>query len=159
MTGGPGTKDPGRINYSGVTLKMLLKRAYDIGPEQISGPDWLDSERYDIMATVAAGTTPEQFRLMLQNLVAERFELRQHRETKTLAVYLLIVAKNGPKLEAPETVPEYKDDEEGRAATRKQNQTQRRSGCTGFTSSGCSRRPRYFCFITTGRLRGFLLRK
>ncbi len=119
MSGGPGTKDPGRINYSGVTLKMLLKRAYDIGPEQISGPDWLDSERYDIMATVAPGTTAEQFRLMLQNLLAERFELRQHRETKTLAVYLLTVAKNGPKLEGPETVPEYRDDEEGKAASQK----------------------------------------
>ena len=101
MSGGPGTKDPGRVNYSGVTLNMLLKRAYDIGPEQISGPAWLDSERYDIMATVAPGTTLEQFRLMLQSLLAERFELRQHRETKTLAVYLLTVAKNGPKLRRP----------------------------------------------------------
>ena len=119
MSGGPGTKDPGRITYNGVTLKMLLKRAYDIGPEQISGPDWLDSERYDITATVAPGTTAEQFRLMLQNLLAERFELRQHRETKTLAVYLLTVARNGPKLEASEALPEYKDDEERKAASRK----------------------------------------
>src|ERR1035437_8896040 len=52
MSGGPGTKDPGRITYNGVTLKMLLKRAYDISPDQISGPDWLDSERYDIEAKV-----------------------------------------------------------------------------------------------------------
>jgi uncharacterized protein (TIGR03435 family) len=121
MSGGPGTKDPGRVNYGGVTLNMLLKRAYDIGSEQISGPAWLDSERYDITATVAPGTTLEQFRLMLQNLLAERFELRQHRESKTLAVYLLTVAKNGPKLEGPETVPEYRDDEEGKAAARKKS--------------------------------------
>lgn len=119
MSGGPGTKDPGRITYNGVTLKMLLKRAYDISPDQISGPDWLDSERYDIVAKVPPGTTPEQFRLMLQNLLAERFELRQHRETKTLPVYLLTVAKNGPKLESTETLPVYKDDEESKAASQK----------------------------------------
>jgi uncharacterized protein (TIGR03435 family) len=119
MSGGPGTKDPGRITYNGVTLKMLLKRAYDISPDQISGPDWLDSERYDIVAKVPPGTTPEQFRLMLQNLLAERFELRQHRETKTLPVYLLTVANNGPKLEPTETLPEYKDDEESKAASQK----------------------------------------
>jgi uncharacterized protein (TIGR03435 family) len=119
MSGGPGTKDPGRITYNGVTLNMLLKRAYDITPDQISGPDWLDSERYDIVAKIPPGATAEQFRLMLQNLLAERFELRQHRETKTLPVYLLTVAKNGPKLEPTETLPVYKDDEERKAAMQK----------------------------------------
>lgn len=119
MSGGPGTKDPGRITYNGVTLKMLLKRAYGIDYEQISGPDLLDSERYDIVATVPPGATPEQFRLMLQNLLAERFELRQHRETKTLPVYLLTIARNGPKLEPTETLPEYKSDEERNAAAKK----------------------------------------
>jgi uncharacterized protein (TIGR03435 family) len=119
MSGGPGTKDPGRITCNGVTLKMLLKRAYDINPDQISGPDWLDSERYDIVGKVSSGATPEQFRLMLQNLLAERFELRQHRETKTLPVYLLTVAKNGPKFEPTETLPVYKDDEESKAAMQK----------------------------------------
>jgi uncharacterized protein (TIGR03435 family) len=119
MSGGPGTKDPERITYNGVSLKMLLKRAYDINLDQISGPDWLDSERYDIVAKVSPGTTSEQFRLMLQNLLAERFELRQHRETKTLPVYLLTVAKHGPKLEPTETLPVYRNDEERKAAMQK----------------------------------------
>src|SRR5579864_4813436 len=44
--GGPGTRSPNRINYPGVTLKMLLKRAYNLGPRQIFGPDWLDTQRY-----------------------------------------------------------------------------------------------------------------
>lgn len=119
MSGGPGSKDPGRITYNGVTLKMVIKRAYDVNEEQISGPEWLDNERYDIAATVAPGTTPEQFRLMLQNLLAERFELRQHRESKTMAVYLLTIAKNGPKLEPVEVLPQYKDEEESKAAMQK----------------------------------------
>src|SRR5580658_2786685 len=42
--GGPGSKSPERIDYSGVTLKMLLERAWDVKPSQISGPGWLDTE-------------------------------------------------------------------------------------------------------------------
>jgi uncharacterized protein (TIGR03435 family) len=117
--GGPGTKDPGRIDYSGVTLKMLLKRAYDVKAEQISGPGWLDTERYDIAAKLPPGTTAEQLRLMLQNLLTERFQIRLHREAKALPVYFLTVAKNGPKLQPPEKSPEYKDNEERKAAMQK----------------------------------------
>ena len=56
-------------------------------PDQISGPDWLATERYDIAAKVPPGTTVEQLRLMRQGLLAERFQVRLHRETKTLPVY------------------------------------------------------------------------
>src|SRR4051812_33221743 len=56
FNGGPGTEDPGRIDYSGVSLKMLLVRAYGVRPYQISGPGWLDNERYDIVAKVPPGT-------------------------------------------------------------------------------------------------------
>jgi Protein of unknown function (DUF3738) len=62
--GGPGSKDPSRIDYSGATLKMLLKRAYDVQPDQIEGPDWLDTERYDISAKLPPETNAKQFRLM-----------------------------------------------------------------------------------------------
>jgi uncharacterized protein (TIGR03435 family) len=48
--GGPGSKTPGRIHYSGVTLKMILVRAYAMRPYQILGPGWMDTERYDIDA-------------------------------------------------------------------------------------------------------------
>ena len=105
--GGPGSNDPGRIDYVGVTLKMLLKRAYDVSADQIVGPDWLDTERYDIVAKLPTGTGREQLPLMLQELLAERFQISLHRETKTLAVYSLTVAKNGPKLQPAEKLPEY----------------------------------------------------
>lgn len=108
--GGPGTPDPGRINYNGMSLKMLLTRAYDVKPYQISGPAWLDSERYDIAATIPEGATKEQFNVMLQNLLADRFGIKLHRETKDFPLYELSVAKNGPKLKAsvvdPNTPPD-----------------------------------------------------
>lgn len=97
-SGGPGAKDPGRINYPSVTLKNILMKAYDVKNFQIVGPAWLDTERYDITATMPPDTTPEQFQAMLQNLLAERFKMTVHRETKELPVYSLTVAKNGPKL-------------------------------------------------------------
>src|SRR5437016_6586014 len=67
--------DPGMVNYSGVTLKMLLARAYGVKDYQVVGPDWLNSERYDVNAKVPAGTPSEQVPLMLQGLLAERFKM------------------------------------------------------------------------------------
>ncbi len=105
-SGGPGTKDPGRIRYPFMSLKNILTNAYDVKNFQISGPAWLDTERFDIEATMPPETTKEQFRAMLQNLLAERFKLTIHRETKELPVYTLTVAKNGPKLtESPPESP------------------------------------------------------
>lgn len=97
-TGGPGTPDPGRIHYPFMTLKALLLNAYDVKPYQIQGPQWLDTERFDVSATMPPETTKEQFRAMLQNLLAERFKLTIHRETKQLPMYSLVVAKSGPKM-------------------------------------------------------------
>jgi uncharacterized protein (TIGR03435 family) len=80
----------------------LLARAYDVWLDQISGPAWLNDRSayaYRIDATLAPNTTMEQFRLMLQNLLAERFHLRLHHETKTRPGYELMVASGGPKLQ------------------------------------------------------------
>jgi len=83
-SGGPGSKDPGRIRYPFTTLRNLLMIAYDVKTFQITGPATLDSERFEINATMPPTTTMEQFRVMLQNLLAERFKLAVHRETKEL---------------------------------------------------------------------------
>ncbi|HLH43019.1 MAG TPA: TIGR03435 family protein [Bryobacteraceae bacterium] len=98
--GGPGSADPGRINYNGLPLKMLLATAYGVKPYQISGPAWLDSERFDVVATLPEGTTKEQSSVMLQNLLLDRFAIQLHHETKDLPLYELTVAKNGPRLKA-----------------------------------------------------------
>jgi uncharacterized protein (TIGR03435 family) len=89
---------PGTLTCTNSTLKMLLVKAYDLKNYQVEGPDWLDSAGFDIVAKVPAGTSKEQFNLMLQGLLAERFKVAVHRETKTLAAYVLTVAKGGPKL-------------------------------------------------------------
>ena len=72
--------------------------AYGVKGFQISGPGWLDSERYDIVAKLPRGATKAEFMAMLQNLLAERFKLTLHREKKDLPMYALVVGKNGPKL-------------------------------------------------------------
>ena len=98
MRGGPGTPDPGQITYSNVTLKNVMMAAYDVKGYQITGPKWLDSERYDIVAKIPKGSSKEDVKLMLQNLLAERFKLALHKESKELPIYALVVAKGGAKL-------------------------------------------------------------
>jgi len=105
MKGGPGTNDPGRIGYRAVTLQQLLMVAYGIEDYQIRGPGWLGTEIYDVSATLPPDTSKEQFALMLQGLVTNRFRLASHLERKELSVFDLVVAKNGPKLkESPAIV-------------------------------------------------------
>jgi uncharacterized protein (TIGR03435 family) len=99
MGGGPDSSDPGRITYERVTLKSLIARAYDVKEFQVEGPQWLDGEHYDIIATIPQGADKAQVGLMMQRLLAERFKLTLHREQKPMAVYTLSVAKGGPKLQ------------------------------------------------------------
>ena len=99
--GGPGSGDPGRVSYTLSTIRDLMVIAYGVHRYQITGgPNWLDSERFDIMAKVPEDATKEQVKVMLQNLLAERFKLNLHRETKELPMYALMVAGKGSRLKA-----------------------------------------------------------
>jgi uncharacterized protein (TIGR03435 family) len=89
----------GRISLPNIQLQSILTRAYDVKPYQISGPSWLTSEFYDIVANVPKGAAKEQIPLMFQALLADRFRLTLHRETQMTPVYALVVAKGGPKLQ------------------------------------------------------------
>jgi uncharacterized protein (TIGR03435 family) len=82
------------------TLKTLLRWAFDLRPYQVSGPSWIETERYEITAKLPDGATKEQVPAMLRALLAERFGLVAHRETRELPVYSLVVAKGGPKLQS-----------------------------------------------------------
>jgi uncharacterized protein (TIGR03435 family) len=93
----------GRCVMRNVSLKMLIQTAYDLrGPEagqRISGgPVWLDSNKYDIEAKAAEPVSEAELKRMLQSLLAERFQLALHRETREMPGYTLGVAKGGPKL-------------------------------------------------------------
>lgn len=96
--GGPGTPDPGQITWSYVSMKAMLLTAFDVKNYQISGPAWLDTERYDVVAKVPPGATMEQARIMWQNLLAERFGLTVRHQPKEFQVQELVIAKGGPKL-------------------------------------------------------------
>src|SRR5436190_22250157 len=67
------TVDPGRVTYTLVALGSLIERAYGVRSYQVTGPDWIKTDRYDIVATLPAGSTEQQIPLMLRALVAERF--------------------------------------------------------------------------------------
>jgi uncharacterized protein (TIGR03435 family) len=87
-----------------VPVRFLITFAYDLRRHQLTGgPDWLDSARFDIVAKperpVPDGPEGNDLlRRMMQALLAERFGLVIHRETKEMPVYVLVLAKNGPKL-------------------------------------------------------------
>jgi uncharacterized protein (TIGR03435 family) len=75
----------------------LVAEAFGVRGEDISGPAWLSSTRYDVVANIPEGATNEQFNIMLGNLLRDRFHLRFHIEAKVVPAYALRVAKNGPK--------------------------------------------------------------
>jgi uncharacterized protein (TIGR03435 family) len=102
MQGGPGTPDPGRFTYNNIPLKTLVVMAYNLKEFQVEGPDWIDTEGYDLVATMPPGTTQEQAAQMMQTLLTERFKLQFHKETKSLPQFALVVAKTGPKLKEAE---------------------------------------------------------
>ncbi len=93
----------GRLRITNETVKLLIRAAFEIQNAQIvGGPAWLDTDRYDIEARTGS---PEkigrsELKPLLQGLLAERFNLQFHRETRELTVYALVVAKNGPKFKA-----------------------------------------------------------
>jgi uncharacterized protein (TIGR03435 family) len=86
-------------------MKSLLMQAFGVQAIKISGPAWLDktdADHYDIVVKVPSGASKDDVKIMLQNLLVERFGLAFHRVTKDLAGYELVVGKNGPKLKESE---------------------------------------------------------
>lgn len=92
----------GQLTASNVTVRMLIQKGFHLKQFQISGgPEWLDTERYDIAAkTERADISDDNLWLSLEPLLADRFRLRFHRTTKQLPVYSLVTGKGGPKLKA-----------------------------------------------------------
>lgn len=92
--------EPGRTSLLAVPLKFTIRTAYgfDTNARIDGGPDWLDTEMYDVIGTYPADTPKEQTLLMLQSLLADRCKLAVHRETREQPVFALAVAPGGPKL-------------------------------------------------------------
>src|SRR5665213_1440042 len=76
--GGPGTDDPGQMTFNNASIGDLIQSAYNVKSYQVTGPGWLETVRFDVIAKVPAGTTKEASRIMLQHLLADRFKLVLH---------------------------------------------------------------------------------
>jgi uncharacterized protein (TIGR03435 family) len=76
------TIDAARVDIGFMSLADLIRVAYRVKPYQISGPDWMREERFDIVAKLPDGASTDQVPEMLQALLAERFNLKVHRESK-----------------------------------------------------------------------------
>jgi len=111
----PSTASPAEIHISNVTVRNLVEQAYGIpwtpaeNERVLGGPAWIDTNHYDIVGRIPGDLTEarqklsrdqqkQQVSLMLQSLLAERFHLKLHFETKVLSVYALVVAKPSPQL-------------------------------------------------------------
>lgn len=116
----PGTPDPKAGRYiimqgtnrfvgKNYTLKLMIAAAYDLNPHTISGgPDWIESDRYDILAVTPGEVRPshDEQMSMLRSLLADRFSLAFHREPKEFSIYVLEVAKDGSKLKKSAAPPD-----------------------------------------------------
>ena len=97
------SRSGGRITLENVTLRDCIAFAFGIatGREyELSGPGWLDSEKFDIAATFPTETSRDRVLEMLQTMLAERFALKTHREDREIEGYALVAGKGGSKLRA-----------------------------------------------------------
>src|SRR5215831_1089631 len=93
-----GRTDGAQFRIGGLTIRDYISMGYGVKLNQISGPDWITTDRYDIAATLPEGTRPDQVPSMMQTLLEDRFELKTHREKKEFSVYALRVASGGLKM-------------------------------------------------------------
>jgi len=92
----------GGVRAENVSLKQLIELAYDVKDYSLSGPDWLDSERFDVQAKPQGRMTDEMFAPMLRSLLADRFRISVHRESKEISGYALLLGKKPPQ---PHSMP------------------------------------------------------
>jgi uncharacterized protein (TIGR03435 family) len=94
--------DAARVDIGMLSLSDLIRIAYKVKSYQIQGPEWMTGERFNISAKLPDGAKEEQVPEMLQTLLAERFKLAIHRQSKEQNVYALLVAKGGLKMKPAE---------------------------------------------------------
>ena len=109
----------GRLTAQNVTLRMLVMFAFDKQPFQlVGGPSWQNSNKFDIEARTQDVSTPlDQMRIMMRGVLADRFHMTSHTETRDVPIYALVVARDngrlGPKLKAStDTCPDFKEQQQ-----------------------------------------------
>ena len=109
--------DGAQVRWAALTLKDYIGAAYRVRVYQITGPDWISSERFNIAATLPAESKQDQIPEMMQALIGERFGLKLHREKKEFPVYALEVAKDGLKMQPVAVDPAEADPKAGVTVT------------------------------------------
>lgn len=94
--------DAARVDIGYWSIRQLILRAYGLPSYQLSGPDWMNNFRFDVAAKFPEGANPHQLPQMLQWLLAERFGLVVHGETRDMPAFALVVGKGGPKMKPGE---------------------------------------------------------
>ena len=95
-----------QVRFAYLSLRDYIGIAFKLPVQQISGPEWINSTRFDVAATLPSGTTPENFPEMVEALLRDRFKMQAHRESRESNVYLLEVGRNGSRLVAvPDDTP------------------------------------------------------
>jgi bla regulator protein BlaR1 len=103
---GVGPRPGGRLATTNAPLIFLIQKAYGVDAYQVmGGPAWINSEGYNIEAKPETNTGQKEMWLMLQRLLADRFKLKLHRETRELPVFALMATKGGPRLPEPKGGP------------------------------------------------------
>ena len=103
--GGPGSEDPARYLCTQVPLSGILLAAFDIQRHQLNAPAWADSVSLDLTAIVPSGVTNEKFRALLRGLIADRFGMKFHHESREAPGYDLVVGKGGLKMKLVSGAP------------------------------------------------------
>jgi uncharacterized protein (TIGR03435 family) len=94
---------PGRLTVQNFPLNRCIQTAFDVYDDALfSGPAWLNSERFDIEAKASGPATHQELMQMFQALLAKRFQMTFHTETRSMAVFVLVPAKGGLKLQRPD---------------------------------------------------------
>lgn len=101
-------RDGAQVSWARLSLNDYIGSAYRARSYQISGPDWMASQRFDIAAKLPSGAAAKDISEMLRALLEDRFQLKTHRESKDLAIYGLVVGKSGLKMQ--ETPPDSSGD-------------------------------------------------
>lgn len=99
--GGMARRDPGGEGYRGnnLPLKIYIAAAYRMKPDQVTGaPDWVETDNFDILAEVSKPAALDEMDSMMRTLLAERFHLQFHWDTKSMPAYILSMESGGPRL-------------------------------------------------------------
>lgn len=91
-------RSPTTLTLENTSLSLCIQYAYNVRFYQVEGPDWLNSERFDIIAKSAAPASSDEHRRMMRALLADRFKLALHRGSKEMNVYALTESKSGARL-------------------------------------------------------------